>query len=261
MKTTYLHRLDVTTKLIVFLCVLIAVFLFNHPLPNLILIAVLLIAVLPAKLDLRSIFKTLASLWMIFLIIMLMTCFTAQSSKFVLESSKTELFTLFGLKATVGGILQGVTFMLRIFIMVFVTSVFTITTPIDDLLGFFNKVKAPYEMSIIVATAISFVPTMMMKKDLIFQAQKSRGATINQKGAINQILSFVPIMIPLVTNSILMADNLSISMTNRGYGANKTWTNMVDTHMVAKDYIVSAVAVLTAAMLIFIKVRYKYGMI
>ena len=240
MKTTYLHRLDVTTKLIGFLCIIISVFIFNHPLPNLIIVLVLLAAVLPARLDMRKVFKTLAGLWLILVIIIVMTCFTAQKDKFALDSSKIVMFRMFGLDATVGGLLQGLTFMLRIFIMVFATCVFTICTPIDELLGFFSKVKAPYELSIVVATAISFVPTMMQKKDLIFQAQKSRGAVIKQKGALNQILSFVPVMIPLVTNSILMADNLAISMTNRGYGANRTWTNMTETHMDTKDYIVAA---------------------
>lgn len=261
MKTTYLHRLDVTTKLIVFLCVIVAVFIFNHPLANLLLTLSLLAVILPARLELKPVFQTLSALRLILVIILIITCFSAQTEKFALESSKTVLFRIIGLNATVGGLLQGLTFILRIFTMVLVTSAFTISTPIDDLLGFFSKVKAPYELSVVVATAISFVPTMMQKKDQIFQAQKSRGAVIRQKGAIQQIISFFPIMIPLVTNSILMADNLSISMTNRGYGANRTWTNMNETHPTTKDYIVASVAVLMTVVLIVARSVWRIGII
>ena len=251
MKETYLHRLSVEAKLFVFLCVIIAVFLFNHPLANLVVMAVLLAAVLPSGLDLKNVYNTLKPMAAIFILIVVMTAFTAQEEKFLLESSKKVLFCLLPggrLPATVGGVLNGVTFLLRILIMVFATCVFTISTPIDDLLSFFNKIKASYELSIVVTTAISFVPTMMQKKDMIFQAQKARGAGISQDGVFNQLKAFVPIMIPLVTNSILMANNLAISMTNRGYGANKSWTNLTEHPVRGVDYVVmAAAAVLTGA--------------
>ncbi|MEA5049997.1 MAG: energy-coupling factor transporter transmembrane component T [Oscillospiraceae bacterium] len=261
MKETYLHRLNVTTKLFCFLCVIIAVFLFNHPLPNLLLALVLLALVLPSGLDMRTVFKTLRSLTLIIVIIIVMTTFTAQPDKFHLASSSAVLFTLWGAKATLGGLLQGLTFMLRIFLMVFATCAFTMSTPIDDLLSFFNKIKASYELSIVVATAISFVPTMMQNKDMIFQAQKARGAGISQKGAFNQLKAFVPIMIPLVTNSILMADNLSISMTNRGYGANRAWTDLSEKHMEPRDYVIIAAAALFTAGCIALRAVWKIGMI
>ena len=78
--------------------------------------------------------------------------------------------------------------MLRILTMILATVTFTVTTPVDDILSFLNRVHAPYELSIVVATAISFVPTLMNKKDLIFQAQKARGAGISDKGGIKQII-------------------------------------------------------------------------
>lgn len=264
MMDNYLTRLSVEAKLFVFLCIIVGVFLFNHPLALLVLALLLLALVLPARIDLKTVFASLKALLPVFVIIVLMTTFTATPEKFTLESSKTVLFYLSekaGIAATVGGLLNGITFLFRIFIMVFTTCVFTITTPIDDLLSFFNKIKASYEFSIVITTAISFVPTMMQKKDMIFQAQKARGAGINQKGIINQLRAFVPIMIPLVTNSILMANNLAISMTNRGYGANKSWTNLTEHPVVAVDYLVMAVALLVTVGAFLIKYLLHLGMI
>ena len=126
---------------------------------------------------------------------------------------------------------------------------------------FFNKVKVSYELSIVITTAISFVPTMMQKKDMIFQAQRARGAGISQNGMLNQLKAFVPIMIPLVTNSILMANNLAISMTNRGYGANKSWTNLTDHPGCGVDYMVMAVAVVITAAACYLRFGLQLGLI
>lgn len=261
MNESYIHRLNVVTKLFLFLCVIIAVFLFNHPFPNLLLALVLLALILPARLNLKGMFATLNGLRVIIILIIAMSMFTAREESFKNESSKQVLFMLWKWPATLGGLYQGFTFTLRIFIMVLATCTFTITTPIDDLLSFLNRVHAPYELSIVVATAISFVPTLMNKKDMIFQAQRARGAGINDKGGIRQLIAYIPIMVPLVTNSILMADNLSISMTNRGYGANKAWTDMIDKHAGKKDYIVMFFGLLFTVELIVIKYVLKVGAI
>ena len=92
------------------------------------------------------------------------------------------------------------------------------STPIDDLLVVMSKVHAPYWLSILVTTALTFIPTMVHKKDLIVEAQRARGARVKNTGPVGQIVSFIPIMVPLITNSILLAENLAVAMTNRGYG-------------------------------------------
>ena len=96
---------------------------------------------------------------------------------------------------------------------------------------------------------------------MIFQAQRARGAGINDKGGIRQLIAYIPIMVPLVTNSILMADNLSISMTNRGYGANKSWTDMIDKHAEAKDYIVMFFGLVFTAGLFVVRYVFNVGAI
>jgi energy-coupling factor transport system permease protein len=263
-ENSYLHRLDIRTKLLVFLCIVVMVFLFNSPLYNLVIAVVLLGLVVPARLDLRGIIRTIKPLIAIFLIIIIMTCFTSQPEKFMNDSSRYVFFYLLPdqqIPATLGGLFIGLTYLLRIFLMVFATGIFTMTTPIDDILQLFNKIKAPYELSIVVTTAISFIPTMTAKKDMIFQAQKTRGAGISKKGIIRQLKAYVPIMIPLITNSILMANNLAVSMMNRGYGANKTWTSLHDIKMNGRDILVMADALSLLAVCIWLRYGLNAGVV
>lgn len=261
-KETYLHKLDVRTKLILFMLSLVPLFMFNDPLYLLVLLGLLLTAILPARLPVKQILSTIKPLIFVFLIIIVLTCFTANTTKLLHEANKAVLFRITpNIYATVGGTKTGFTFLLRMFTMVFITVVFTMTTPVDDLLEMLNKMKASYELAIIVTTSISFIPTMMKKKDMIFQAQRSRGANISNKGIISQLKAYIPIMIPLIINSILMAENLSISMANRGFGANERWTSMNDIEMRTADYLVLAAGVLLTGLSIYMRYKLKLGLL
>ena len=260
-KKTYLHKLDVRTKLIVFLCVIVSVFLFSNPWANLAILGVLLTIILPSGVGVKTIFGALKPLFAIFLIVVVFTLFTAQGT-FVNESSQRVLFYLLPgrrVPATLGGLYMGLTFLFRIFIMVISTTVFVMSTPIDDMLEFFNKIRASYKVSLVVTMAISFIPTLIQKKDMIFQAQKARGAGISQKGIINQLKAFIPIMIPLITNSIMMANNLSISLTNRGYGANNSITTMTDIRMKATDYLIVASIIIVTTVCFYLRFGLSLG--
>ena len=68
-------------------------------------------------------------------------------------------------------------------------------------------------------------------------------------------------MIPLVINSILLANNLSVAMLNRGYGANKSWTELKDIKMGRRDYAVVSVAALLVGLGIYLKAALGRGTI
>ena len=261
MENTYLHRLDVRSKIAVLFGMLFPMFIFSDPVFLLGLIVLLMLVILPARLSLDAVFKTIRAMFVICLLIIVMTCFTATVGRFVDPVNKTVILSVFGINATLGGLKTGVAFFLRMFLMIFLTVVFTITTPIDDILQMLNKMKASYELSIIVTTAISFIPTMTNKKNMIFQAQRSRGAKLNGKGVIGQLKAYVPIMVPLITNSILMANNLAVSMMNRGYGASSNWTSLHEITMHRRDYLVIASTVLIIALSFILKYTYHFGVI
>jgi len=261
-KQTYLHALDVRTKLILFFLSLVPLFMFSDPVYLAALLTVLLIAIVPAGLPMKQILKTIRPLIFVFLIIIVLTCFTANTKAFLHAENRGVLLQLTpNVVATVGGTKTGFTFLLRMFTMVFMTVVFTMTTPIDDLLELLNRMKASYELAIIVTTSISFIPTMIKKKDMIFQAQRARGANISNKGLISQLRAYVPIMIPLIINSILMAENLSISMANRGFGANERWTSMNDIRMRTVDYLVLVAGALLTVIAVYLRFVLRLGLL
>ena len=254
-----LERLDVRVKIVAFVAIMVALFVVTHPVGNLVLLVLLVAALLAARTPMAGLWGMLQPLLLVFVLIVAVTM--VASNQFTLAENARPLFTLWGLQATLGGLLVGLNFVMRILLMVVATYAFTISTSIDDLLIVMSRLRAPYWVSILVTTAISFIPTMAHKKDLIVEAQRARGARVKDKGPVGQIVSFVPIMVPLITNSILLADNLAVAMTNRGYGASNSMTAMRDLKLRPADAGVLAAVLGALGAVLWLRYGLGYGVV
>jgi energy-coupling factor transport system permease protein len=263
MKISRIACLDIRLKVLFFVTIVILAFFFNNPFYNFVIMAFLIGVMLWGQLPLAGFWSMLKPMLTVFIIILLFTLFTKPYGLPERYSEHILFYVLPNnkLPATLGGLILGINFLLRIMLMVSVTYIFISSTAIDDILLLMSKLKAPYWLSIMITTAISFIPTMNHKKDQIFQAQKSRGATVNQKGIFGQLLSFVPIMVPLITNSILMANNLAIAMTNRGYGASSQMTMMKDLNFSGTDKVLFVLTLLIFIGAIILRFPLKYGVL
>lgn len=254
-----LERLDVRVKLAAFAAVMVALFVVADPAVNAVVLAGLVVALLAARTPMRGLWAMVQPLLLVLVLIVAVTMFT--STQFSRPQYSQVLFSLWGLQASLGGLMVGLNFVARILLMVVATYAFTISTPIDDLLAVMAKVRAPYGLAILVTTAISFIPTMAKKKDLIVEAQRARGARVKDSGPVGQIVAFVPIMVPLITNSILLADNLAVAMTNRGYGATNSMTAMRDLKLRPADLAVLIAVVAALVLVLWLRFGLGYGVI
>ena len=110
-------------------------------------------------------------------------------------------------------------------------------------------------------TAIRFIPTLDKKRRLIIEAQKARGTKFNEKGIVGSIKSYLPIIIPMFINSIMMANSLSMAMLNRGYGLTRTWTSMRELSFETRDYWVFTLTVLLLTLAIFVRIKLQIGVL
>ena len=261
---TLIHRLDVRTKVFGFIGLMILSFLFQDPKYQLLIVTVTGLLAFWIKIPLRKIVGMLVPLIPIIISIILITGFTFTPERFNQSSSQTILFyALPGnrLGATVGGFMMGTTFILRLFSMMIASSVLTLTTSMDDFTQFFHKMKVPVEISMMLTTAIRFIPTLDKKRRLIIEAQKARGAHFNDKGIVSSIRSYLPIMIPMFINSILIANSLSMAMLNRGYGLTRTWTALREIAFAQRDYWAISLMVVAITLAVFVRFRLHQGIL
>lgn len=236
---SFVHSLDIRTKALGFLVVTVAAFLFLSPIINFTIALVVFLILLSIDTPLSRIKKILKPLVPIFIIMLLITGFTYPAEKFQLNMNRQVIFYLLpddSIPFSSGGLFYGITLTLRIFIMVLASTVITSSTPIEDIIQLMQKFKMPYQIAFVIATGIRFIPTMQKKSEMIQEAQKARGAEFGNKGIIGNIKSYIPVLIPLIVDSLRMSENLAIAMLNRGFGAMKNTTNLHEIKMAKRDY-------------------------
>ncbi|MDG6938731.1 MAG: energy-coupling factor transporter transmembrane protein EcfT, partial [Nitrososphaerota archaeon] len=68
-------------------------------------------------------------------------------------------------------------------------------------------------------TAVRFIPVMMLDTMQIMDAQKSRGLELEKGNLVRRVRNMIPILIPLVVNSVVRSGELAEAMESRAYGA------------------------------------------
>lgn len=252
-----LEVLDVRVKLICFAAVLVAAIVLSHPLWNAALLAVLLAALVLARTPLGGLRAVVEPLLPVLVLVVAVTLVTAD--RVAPADHPRVLFALGPVTATVGGLLVGLNLVARILVMVAATYAVTISTPVDDLLVVMATLRAPTWLSILVTTALSFIPTLARKKDLIIDAQRARGAHVRTSGPIGRLAALVPIMVPLMTGSVLMAENLAVALTNRGYGARTSMTMLRDLRLRRADLLVLTVVLVGVSVLVWVRFTRGWG--
>lgn len=244
---SFIHRLDVRTKSLSFVVLTVTSFCFQSPIVNIVLVLLSWAALLSMNTPFTRIKSILRPLLPIFIIMFLITGFTYPSLNFHEDQNRKILFTLLpngSLPFTLGGLLYGITLVLRIIVMVLTSTIITFSTPIEDILQLLKKMRLPHQLAFIIATGIRFIPTMQKKSEMIREAQQARGANIGGGGIIKSIKSYIPILIPMIVDSLRMSDNLAIAMLNRGFGAMKTTTDLYEIKMKIHDYLICTTVIL-----------------
>ncbi len=259
---TPIHRFDIRTKIIGFCGITILTFLFDDPLYNLFLALLLSPLVWIARLSAKRIKSLLIPLIPLMIFIMIFTGWMVPPERFQLAINREVLLNILPhIHLSRGGVLLGFTFLIRISLIVTSSSLLLFTSPLEELIQLLQKFHGSYEITFLITTAIRFIPTMERKKNLILDAQKARGAHLESKNLIGGFKAQIPIMIPLIINSILMADTLSLAMLNRGFGYAGTWTHFHDLSFTVKDYWAFLIILLVVSLAIYIRVGLHQGVL
>ncbi len=214
-----LHRLDARTKLL--LLILIIVFLFVASSIFSLIFAALFTAIiiLVSKIPLKMYLKNVKGIWLII-------AFTAVINLFYGQEGK-ELFHLWKLTVTTGSLLRAVFMATRIIVLILISSVLTYTTTPNDLTDAIENLLSPlryiglgtavHTLAMMMTIALRFIPTLVEETEKIMNAQKARGADLENGKLKDRIKSLIPILIPLLISSVRRAYELAEAMECRCY--------------------------------------------
>ena len=180
---------------------------------------------------------------------------------FILEDSKQSFFNIPFIVYS-DGLVRGVFFLLRIVLVVFLSTLLTISTStieinlgLEWVLSPLKVIKMPVaEISMMFSLTLRFIPTLMIETSKIMKAQASRGIDFSEGTFIEKVKQIVTLLIPMFFISITRAEDLANAMEARGYVIGEERTNIDELKFKIKDLISFFMVLLLLAFTIYLQV-------
>lgn len=235
---SFIHRLDPRTKMIVIFLYVIVVFLANNAQSYGLLTAFVLISLINTRIPIKFILKGLTPVWFLILFTFILHLFVTKEGDVIYELFAFEIYS--------GGVKQGLIISLRFGLLIFMTSLLTLTTTpieitdaIEMLLNPLNKVKFPvHELALMMSISLRFIPTLMQETDKISKAQASRGVDFRTGPIKERVKAIVPLLVPLFISAFKRAEELAMAMESRGYQGGEGRSKLRELKFGLKDILV-----------------------
>ncbi|MBR5535351.1 MAG: energy-coupling factor transporter transmembrane protein EcfT [Clostridia bacterium] len=221
---SFIHSLDPRCKIISLAVMMVVIFMASSLAEYAVAITVTCLIIILSKVELSYILKGMKPVW-------LLVVFTALINVFM-GGGERVIFSFFVLKVTEESVYLAVSMMLRVILLVTVSTLLTLTTSptvlttgIEKLLKPLEKVKFPsHEVAMMMSIALRFIPTLTEEADKIIKAQAARGNDIESGGMTKKIKGMIPLFVPLFVSAFRRADDLAMAMECRNYtgGVNRT---------------------------------------
>ena len=160
---------------------------------------------------------------------------------------------------TLPSIIAGGAAALRINVMAFCAFALLYTTAQGKLVRGLVRLKLPYEYGLSLAIALRYIPTFGGIVLMIMDAQKARGLELDKGNFMRKTLKYVYVMAPVVITALRMADQLSLAIESRAYGAPVKRTYITDLKMRVADGFALAVLVIAFSGLALARLLYGFG--
>ena len=246
-----LHRCDPRLKLVATIAYIVVLFVAPNPVGLALSIALLAALYKIARIPGKMILKSLKPIVPIVL-------FTAVLNLFFVTGEGEPLVHIWVLKIYAEGIRYAILLTIRVCALIAGTSLLTYTTSpivltdaIENLLRPLAKIHFPvHELAMMMTIALRFIPTLIEE---IMNAQKARGAMLDNGTFTQRIKALVPVLIPLFISAFRRADELAMAMECRCYHGGEGRTRLKQLKFTPED--TRCAVIITAALLIICATR------
>ncbi|WP_416148211.1 energy-coupling factor transporter transmembrane component T family protein [Salipaludibacillus sp. HK11] len=217
-RKSIVHKIDPRAKLLAIFLFMIFLFISRHPV--ILSLAVLLTGTtfILAKIPFRYYIKGMRFIAILIFFTFILHLFMTREGTILVDWPWLTIYS--------GGLIEGSLIALRLFLLVMMASLLTLTTtPIDLTDGMellmkpLKKIRVPtHELALMMSISLRFIPTILAETSKIIKAQMARGANFSEGSLWKRMKSLIPILIPLFVQSFKRAEDLATAMEARGYG-------------------------------------------
>jgi energy-coupling factor transport system permease protein len=233
-----IHRLDPRVKFLFVFVLFISTIIFSNLLPLLVIFIAQIPILIAAKVQ-KEWLKTLRGALML--------------SVIIFASNLLANYFYSGQTLTTETLELSLAMTVRFIALITTFSIFFLTTSPDKLSLALEKARVPYELNFAFITAIRFVPVLADEAQTIMDAQKARGLELEKGNFIQRIRNYLPILLPLIINSIRRSLELAEAMESRAFGAMKKRSNLYELKVTKNDYFVLILSFVILFLMLYIR--------
>lgn len=238
---SFIHKLDARMKILLLILYMVFIFLCRNYISLGLITAASLIIIFSTKI---SFLKYIKSMKVIMFVVILTGIFN------LFSGTGDILFQWWIFTITSGGLNNAIFVIIRIAVLMLISSVLTYTTSPTDLTDGLESLIKPlgvfhvkyHEIAMMMTIALRFIPVLLEETDKIMNAQKARGADMDNGNLFQRVKALVPVLIPLFVSSVRRANDLATAMECRCYNGGNGRTRMNVPHLSGRDIIAAAVS-------------------
>ncbi|MER2058852.1 MAG: energy-coupling factor transporter transmembrane component T [Niallia sp.] len=214
---SWLHLLDARAKMISVVLLIVMLFIADNWQAYLFLWLVTLVIMHLSQVPFRTYVRGVKPMiWLILFTVVLQVLFTSGSKVYV---------TWGPISISEYGLINGLFIFSRFVMIVFLSTVLTLTTKPIDLTDGINKLLSPLrlvkipvdDISIMLSISLRFIPNLLDETQKVMDAQRARGTEFGDGSLFKQMKTLVPIFLPLFASSLNRAEEMANMMDVKGY--------------------------------------------
>lgn len=253
---SFVHKLDPRTKLLLLIAVIVFIFVSQNAIALSLVALLILLCVFFSKVPLKMYLKNLKAVLPIIIFTMIINLFY--------NASGDVLISFWKLTITTTSLYRAFYMAARILLLIIASAVLTYTTTPNDLTDAIEKLLSPlrfiglknavHTLAMMMTIALRFIPTLIEETQKIMNAQKARGADLENGNLIERIKALIPILIPLLISSVRRAYELAEAMESRCYNGGEGRVRMKQLKYTANDYIAFGAVIVVCGAVIAVNI-------
>lgn len=250
------HKLDPRTKLILLFAVIVLIFISGGWASLAVMTCFIFVAVKLSKVPLKMYLKNVKAILPILIFTMIINLFYGTSGKVI--------FSLWVFTVTTGSLSRALFMSVRIFLLIVSSAALTYTTTPTDLTDAIEKLFSPlrflglggvvHTIAMMMTIALRFIPTLIEETQKIMNAQKARGADLENGKLVDRIKALIPILVPLLISSVRRAYELAEAMECRCYNGGVGKQRMKQLKYQKSDFVAFLTVIVFCALVIVFNV-------
>ncbi|WP_286637562.1 energy-coupling factor transporter transmembrane component T family protein [Faecalibaculum rodentium] len=245
-------KMDPRAKILIMLLLMIAIFIPAGFWGYLLIFAFIWIALKLSKLTIGFALRSMKPMLFMMVFLLVINVFAIKTGVLLVQWGWFSIYS--------DAISQTVYIIVRLMLMVIITTILTATTkPLDLTLGI-EKLLKPFEVigvpahiiAMMISIALRFIPTLIEETQRIMNAQASRGVDLENGTLKEKIMAVLALIVPLFVSAFDRADQLANAMEARGYDPQRERTRYKVLQMTGIDYagLAAAAAVLAGCIVL-----------